>query len=326
MDNNIHVALAVYDPKGTYSQHAGVTVTSIFENTKSKVTVHILHDDTLTDLNRERFLNTAKRYGQIIDLINVEEYKNKIGGETLKNIPDHWSVGTLYRLFIPEVLSGLDKVIYLDCDIIVKLDIAELWNVDIGDNALGGVRDCFADDEHYKLLPLYLKTNFKINKFVVKNYINAGVLIMNLKKIRELGDFTKIAFNWLIRHAHSAIHFDQDALNSIFMNSIKFIDSKFDYFNYYHPCSGILANRGKPDILPRGGCIIHYIGGPKPWKNFPLNKADRLYWSTLFKSEWLSSCNGGGGGMQICRKSSASKDLSRLFNKWYTNIPECISA
>ncbi|MBQ6908780.1 MAG: hypothetical protein IJQ29_01580, partial [Synergistaceae bacterium] len=112
MDNNIHVALAVYDPKGTYSQHAGVTVTSIFENTKSKVTVHILHDDTLTDLNRERFLNTAKRYGQSIDLINVEDYKNKIGGETLKNIPDYWSVGTLYRLFIPEILKNLDKIIY----------------------------------------------------------------------------------------------------------------------------------------------------------------------------------------------------------------------
>ena len=162
MDNNIHVALAVYDPKGTYSQHAGVTVTSIFENTKSKVTVHILHDDTLTDLNRERFLNTAKRYGQSIDLINVEDYKNKIGGETLKNIPDYWSVGTLYRLFIPEILKNLDKIIYLDCDIVVNADIAELWNVDIGDNALAGARDSTSYDIFYKTLPSHMKIRFKI--------------------------------------------------------------------------------------------------------------------------------------------------------------------
>ncbi|MBQ9581034.1 MAG: glycosyltransferase family 8 protein [Synergistaceae bacterium] len=284
MDNNIHVALAVYDPKGTYSQHAGVTVTSIFENTKSKVTVHILHDDTLTDLNRERFLNTAKRYGQSIDLINVEEYKNKIGGETLKNIPDYWSVGTLYRLFIPEILKNLDKIIYLDCDIVVNADIAELWNVDIGDNALAGARDSTSYDIFYKTLPSHMKIRFKILKLQRDRYINAGVLLMNLKKMRELGDFTQIAFNWLIIHEHAALAFDQDTLNVLFMNSIKIIDNKFDYFNY------------AIEDIDLSGRIIHYIGGPKPWNVFPLNKADRLYWSTLFKSEWVSSCNGGEGG------------------------------
>ena len=299
MDNNIHVALAVYDPKGTYSQHAGVTVTSIFENTKSKVTVHILHDDTLTDLNRERFLNTAKRYGQSIDLINVEDYKNKIGGETLKNIPDYWSVGTLYRLFIPEILKNLDKIIYLDCDIVVNADIAELWNVDIGDHALAGARDNTSYDIFYKTLPSHMKFRFKILKLQRDRYINAGVLLMNLKKMRELGDFTQIAFNWLIIHEHAALAFDQDTLNVLFMNSIKIIDNKFDYFNY------------AIEDIDLSGRIIHYIGGPKPWKEFPLNKADRLYWTTLFKSEWLSSCNGGGGGggMQIYRRSKSSTRL-----------------
>ncbi|MBQ8692168.1 MAG: hypothetical protein IJ520_03395 [Synergistaceae bacterium] len=61
-ENKIHAALAVYDPSGTYSQHAGVVVTSLFEHTKSDVIVHILHDDTLSDLNKLRFINTGKRF------------------------------------------------------------------------------------------------------------------------------------------------------------------------------------------------------------------------------------------------------------------------
>ena len=80
--NKIHVALAIYDPSGTYSQHAGVVITSLFEHTSRPVTVHILHDDTLSDVNKLRFINTGKRFNQAIDLIiNVEEYKNKIVGD-----------------------------------------------------------------------------------------------------------------------------------------------------------------------------------------------------------------------------------------------------
>ena len=62
--NIIHIALAFHDPKGTYSQHAGVAMASIFDHTKSPVCVHILHDHTLTDLNRSRLHETAKSFNQ----------------------------------------------------------------------------------------------------------------------------------------------------------------------------------------------------------------------------------------------------------------------
>ena len=65
-DDSIHVVLAVYDPSGTYSQHAGVVITSIFENTHSKVIVHILHDDTLTQDNRQKLIRTAEKYSQSV--------------------------------------------------------------------------------------------------------------------------------------------------------------------------------------------------------------------------------------------------------------------
>ena len=301
-DNNIHVVLTLYDPKGTYSQHAGVTITSIFENTKSKVTVHILHDDTLSELNRERFLNTAKKFNQTIDLINIEDYKNNLNKEILDRIPEAWTIATLYRFFIPELLPELDKIIYLDSDIVVKLDIAELWNIDMEDNCLCAARDVLSYDEFTKTLPHYMTFRFKLLKIPVEKYVNSGVMLMSLNKIRERGNLLNNYINWMQRNAHAVVGVNQEAFNAIFIDSIKIIDQKFCYFNYL-----------KEDI-DLSGHIIHYIGGPKPWSVFPFNKADRLYWSTLFKSEWLSSCNGGGGGVfKFVGRAKAQRSYGQFF-------------
>ena len=102
-DEVIHVALAVYDPSGTYSQHAGVVMTSIFENTTSKITVHILHDDTLTDENRKKFIRTAEKYHQGLNLLNISEHVKKFSNKLLK-ASKIWTIGATYRLFIPEVM------------------------------------------------------------------------------------------------------------------------------------------------------------------------------------------------------------------------------
>lgn len=69
----IHVCYGLYDKDGRYSKFAGTSVCSMFENTKSEVTVHILHDNTLTADNRDKFLILAKRYNQTINFYNVEE-------------------------------------------------------------------------------------------------------------------------------------------------------------------------------------------------------------------------------------------------------------
>ncbi|GHT01851.1 hypothetical protein AGMMS50276_30800 [Synergistales bacterium] len=132
--DRIEVVLAVYDPKGDYSRWAGVVVTSIFQNTKSPVNVTILHDTTLTDDNRDRFNRTAKRFGQNVSFVDVSEQILRISTN-----PDsdagHLSRGTLYRLLIPDLLN-IPKVIYLDCDIVVNLDIAELWNIPMENHSL----------------------------------------------------------------------------------------------------------------------------------------------------------------------------------------------
>ena len=69
----IHICFGLYDKTGRYSKFTGTTMLSIFDNTNSEVTVHILHDNTLTQDNRDKFIYLAGRYNQHVKFYNAEE-------------------------------------------------------------------------------------------------------------------------------------------------------------------------------------------------------------------------------------------------------------
>ena len=79
----VHVVLGVYDPSGTYSRHAGVVMASIFEKTRSSVCVHILHDRTLTDENRDKLQRVADAYAQEVRFEDVSQAIMGVGDTAL---------------------------------------------------------------------------------------------------------------------------------------------------------------------------------------------------------------------------------------------------
>ena len=192
----IHVVLAVYDPSGSYSQHAGVVMTSIFENTKSKVVIHILHDDTLTDENRQKFIRTAEKYSQGLELHDVREQKKIFTSTAVELAKRRCSIGALYRLLIPDILNNLNKVVYLDCDLIVNLDIRDLWQINIDNYCLAGVLDMLS------VATLSEALRDRINGCSVKTFVNSGVLVMNLEMIRKRGNLFQNSMTWIGRHVH----------------------------------------------------------------------------------------------------------------------------
>ena len=265
INDPIHVALAVYDPSGTYSQHAGVTITSIFENTQSKVIIHILHDDTLTEDNRKKFIRTAEKYNQTIELHDVTEYAYMINDELVK-VSENWTVGTLYRLFIPDVLPSVEKIIYVDCDIVFDLDIKELWDIDTEDYCMAGVHDyCTAVGSDRSVRDFLIGCNSH-------TYVNAGVLVMNLNLIRLRGNLFLNAMKWLKRHIHLVMFSDQDIINALFYKSIKLIDKRF---NNIH---SVTEQETK-------NTIIHTAGWDRAWEITGM-PYQILYWKLYLRSEW----------------------------------------
>ncbi len=248
-------------------------MTSIFENTSSNVTVHILHDDTLSDENKRNFIRTVEKYHQKLNLINVSELAAKFSDKVM-NALNKWTIGAMYRLFIPDVMPEVQKVIYFDCDILVNMDIAELWAVDNGSKTICGALDMPGD----KLNNSFFREKMRLllNGFRPENYINSGVLVMNLDRIRQRGSLFTLITDWISERGLMVLAPDQDAINAVFHGDIQIIDSKFN------------TNLRTQDI---SGRIVHMLQS-KPWKTLSGINQDRLYWKMFLRSAWGENITG----------------------------------
>jgi lipopolysaccharide biosynthesis glycosyltransferase len=269
-DKTIHVALAVHDPRGTYSQHAGVVMASIFGNTTGPVRVHILHDETLTEQNRCFLTETAETFSQKVNFHDISTYVGQLEDEILKGC------GTLFRLIIPDILP-LDKVIYMDCDIVVNMDIQELWNISVEGYSFAGALDG--------------KINSRFSRAALRKrrigcdrrlYVNAGVLLMNLSKIREKYQLIQQYALWMKRYRGYARMLDQDFINSCFQNDIKILEKRFNNCSAHHH-SDSNYDLNSPDIAHS---ILHAIVGSKPWVSLRGSAMDRLYWKSFLRTPW----------------------------------------
>ena len=191
----IHVCFCFTDKTGRYAKFAGTAMLSLFDNisdTSQPVTVHILHDETLTQDNREKFVYIAGRYGQFVKFYNVKELCADKIAEMLSLVPklekSRVSIGAFYKLLIPQVLpKEIEKAIYLDSDIIVNLDINEIWQVKLGDNVLGVVPKK-TQYVNSKVAAERMKKAYAVcrdNVIKIDNYFNSGVFVMNLNLLRN---------------------------------------------------------------------------------------------------------------------------------------------
>ncbi|MBR1419530.1 MAG: hypothetical protein IJ575_00510 [Selenomonadaceae bacterium] len=187
----IHVCFGFIDGSGKYSKFAGASICSIFENTKSKVTIHLIHDNTLTESNREKFIELAENYRQQIQFYNLETLKPEKLQWIREQLPwtstSFLTIGTIYRLFIPELLSTeIDRAIYIDSDTIVNLDLNELWTLNLENKPIAAVPEGLINGGN--------KIGSLANQYVVKNgiatnteYFNCGILVMDLQQVRSRG-------------------------------------------------------------------------------------------------------------------------------------------
>ena len=227
----IHVCFGLYDKSGTYSKFTGTAMASVFENSNTpprSTTVHILHDNTLTLDNREKFSYLAGQYNQLVKFYNVEELCADKLKEIIKLTPQletsRLSVGAMYRLLIPQVLpADLNKIIYLDSDIIVNLDLKELWQVDLGDKPFAAVPEVANGFDAQRNLSLCREGYVK-----GEDYFNSGVLLINTK---AFGD-EKLLMNgikFIGEHPQFDLA-DQDVLNCLFSEKYLKLPVEFNFF------------------------------------------------------------------------------------------------
>lgn len=177
----------------------------------------------------------------VVKYYNINNYPDFLAA--MKKIPQMTELGPLacVRCYFPDILP-CDKVIYLDIDIIVYKSLDSMWNLDISDYYLAGVEDL--NIRHPSNMQNYLAgLNYG-------DYINSGVLLMNLKKMREDNITKKIT---LLFSSLKMKFLDQDALNLICAKKNYYLNSSYN--------SSCLSGNVTDPI------IFHGAGAPelKPW-------------------------------------------------------------
>ena len=179
----IHVCFALRDETGKVSKFAGTAMLSMFQNnskSESSITVHILHDNTLTDDNRDRFSYLAGRCGQFVKFYNVEtrcaDKLAAIKNRFPKIDKARFNYAAFYKFLIPQVLSqDISKAIYLETNTLVNLDINMLWNVELGEKVLGVVPAIAIGND------IHVQSKLVTDHFVkAEDYFDCSVMLMNL--------------------------------------------------------------------------------------------------------------------------------------------------
>ena len=273
MNEAINIALNM---DSEYVVHCCTMLCSIFENNKNnKFCIHIisegLTDCVISDIKEL----VEEEYHQTL-------YFHILNSESLKEFPQyensHISQAANCRLFIADILSSkINKVLYLDCDLIVESSLESLWNTDISGFPVAVVEDMWSGKDDN-----YVRLNYKKEY----GYFNSGVMLINLAWWREKC-ISKICIEYMIEHDNLKF-IDQDILNGLLHDSRKLLPLRWNVQD------GFL--RRKPKIRKsnieflkseiKHPAIIHFTGSRKPWDYDCLNPYRERYFHYLDMTKW----------------------------------------
>ncbi len=211
------------------------------------------------------------------DCPNFEISIRKIRMDFLENVKiynEQLSKATYFRLLIPDLVPEYDKCIYLDCDLIVNGNILELYEVDLKHDLLAGVMDCHIIEETQ-----YQREHQQILGIPSRNkYVNAGVLILNLKKMRE----KKLSSFFMARIEKENWYEDQDILNYCCYPFIKTLPLKYNLFHFYQGKNikflyHLPYTKEDFDFNSNTPFILHMGSSYKPWNSCQV-KGSREWW------------------------------------------------
>ena len=241
-----------------YAKYAGVTIASILSNAlDDEILNFFILDDDITEENKQKISDLQKIKNFNITYVTID----KDMFEDYKKIKTHKyiSLATYYRLKLCQLIPNIDKIIYLDCDIVVNSSLKELWLTDMYNTPIAGVKDLCFD-----------KSNFS-------TYVNAGMLLMNLEYICNNNIEDKY-LEYARKNSDLITCGDQEIINAVLNGKIKILNNCWNVqvANVFTMSSRI----SRPSI-------IHYIGSNKPWMKNSWTWYKEYYYEYLRLTSWF---------------------------------------
>lgn len=254
-----------------YAKYMSVTIASVVAGTKEQINFYIL-DGGISDNNKEKLELQLRDTGHILKFVQIDT-------ELFGTFPDiaHFSINTYFRYLIPDLEIKQRKVLYLDVDMVVCGDIAEIYNQNLDNRGIGAV--VYAD-ETFKP-KAYGKYKRRLNIPPEHHYFNAGLLLIDCEYWKKY-DIKQKLFEKTAALKDVLEMPDQDVLNIVFNKNYKSLAAQ------YNLVVDLTAERHDFNncISKLKGCfVLHFTGGKgmRPWLHADVPGA-KYFWKAAQNS------------------------------------------
>lgn len=281
----------------SYVQHLGVLLCSLFEhNPENTFIIYLVLDFQDNDeLQKLKEFVAAHRHEVVIVHVEADAF-------SAFKLSDHASSAVYYRLLLPRLLDdSLEKILYLDADIIIKKDLLPLWNTDLQRYPLAAVAEPLFS--RHEMLGLSAGTP----------YFNSGVMLINLSVWRQQ-NIGERAMHFIRENPERIIFWDQDGLNAILEGEWLPLSLSWNMQSQFYD-DRIKTNALSQEVVraTNDPAIIHFSSKFKPWHYWCDHPLKSEYFDYLKKTPWKDYKIDELSKWQLL-KQKIKREMARLFN------------
>lgn len=255
---------------------------SLFKSNDIQIEIYLIHKDIRDEKIKEieKFVEKASLGKGKLNTIKVEDLFSKA------KTTFYYTEEMYYRLLAYKYLpKSLDRILYLDPDVLVLNSCEELYNMDLSDNYFAAATHTIPTVQSANVARLSLTSGHKD----IENYFNSGILMINLELARNSEKYEKEVLNYVENSKSLGLIMpDQDLLNVVFRNKIIKIDEiKYNYDARRYLAYKLKDKKYKLSYIISNTCFLHFCGKRKPW----LDENNLGVFTSLYLYFWKNAMN-----------------------------------
>lgn len=270
----------------SFAMPMAVMLNSALKNVSNNQQVQIFAiDGGIKESNKKKILESLGNKSVVFNWIKApDSLPDNL--PIAKDVQPHLNKSAYYRLIFARILPDeVDKLIYLDSDLVVLGDLNKLWAIEITDNYVMAAQDCGIP---FVSSPYGIKKYAELNIPADQKYFNSGVLVMNIAKWRSEDIEVKL-FQYLEEYRADVQHHDQEAMNAVFTGKWGEISPQWNQtpllFGYSSWKESPYQELDYANAI-NDPCIVHFASNAKPWNSFEKHPRRDLFFEYLDMTAW----------------------------------------
>lgn len=260
-----------------FAADCAVMLSSLLATNKwTTPTIHFLHDDCITAEELGHLERIVHSNGGMWSPVQVPSQMTAIFP-----FSERYGYSAWYRILLPNILPDLNRVLYLDSDLLILKSLRPLWEYDLGQNA------CLAAVTQPTLPSMLPRLQSTLGLPDAKSYFNSGVMVLDLDRIRQ-GNFIDEVLAFIDERRGPMPWADQDPLNAVLHERCVALAPRWNAMTpiYHHSARKLPFTLQEVREAKSDPAIVHFIGPFKPWHYRTRHPYRKRYFEYLALTPW----------------------------------------